>query len=106
MMDKMTTKFVGTIEFLDSKNNLTGMRAFAILNSIDDKIVSAIPIELFEGGNVQFHQPIETDEFEVISIDGDKIDDLMSFISSVLSEDEVESRTDEITLDDFVSAEE
>lgn len=37
---------------------------------------------------------------------GDKIDDLMSFISSVLSEDKVESRTDEITLDDFVSAEE
>lgn len=99
--------FVGTIEFIDSKNNLTGLRTFAILrgNSEDD-IVNAIPIELFEGGNVQFHQPIETDEFEVISINGDKIDDLMSFISSVLSEDEVESRTDEITLDDFVSAEE
>ena len=31
---------------------------------------------------------------------------MMSFISSILSEDEVESRTDEITLDDFVSAEE
>lgn len=99
--------FVGTIEFIDSKNNLTGLRTFAILrgNSEDD-IFNAIPIELFEGGNVQFHQPIETDEFEVISIDGDKIDDLMSFISSVLSEDEVESRTDEITLDDFVSADE
>lgn len=97
--------FVGSIEFIDSKNNLTGLRTFAILrgNSEDD-IINAIPIELFEGGNVQFHQPIETDEFEVISIDGDKIDDLMSFISSVLSEDEVESRTDEITLDDFVSA--
>lgn len=96
--------FVGSIEFIDSKNNLTGLRTFAILrgNSEDD-IINAIPIELFEGGNVQFHQPIETDEFEVISIDGDKIDDLMSFISSVLSEDEVESRTDEITLDDFVS---
>lgn len=97
--------FVGSIEFVDSKNNLTGLRTFAILrgNSEND-IINAIPIELFEGGNVQFHQPIETDEFEVVSIDGDRIDDLMSFISSVLSEDEVESRTDEITLDDFVSA--
>lgn len=103
-MDKKN--FIGTIEFLDSKGNETNLRAFAILNSIDDEIVSAIPIEIFEGGNVQFHQPIGTDEFEVISIDGDKIDDMMSFISSVLSEDEVESRTDEITLDDFVSAEE
>lgn len=99
--------FVGTIELIDSKNNLTGLRTFAILrgNSEDD-IINAIPIELFEGGNVQFHQPIGTDEFKIISIDGDKIDDLMSFISSVLSEDEVESRTDEITLDDFVSADE
>lgn len=97
--------FVGSIEFIDSKNNLTGLRTFAILrgNSEDD-IINAIPIELFEGGNVQFHQPIGTDEFEIISIDGDKIDDLMSFISSVLSEDKVESRTDEITLNDFVSA--
>lgn len=97
--------FIGTIEFIDSKNNLTGLRTFAILrgNSEDD-IINAIPIELFEGGNVQFHQPIETYEFEVISIDGDKIDDLMSFISSVLSESEVESRTDKIELDDFVSA--
>lgn len=97
--------FVGSIEFVDSKNNLTGLRTFAILrgNSEND-IISAIPIELFEGGNVQFHQPIETDEFEVISIDGDKIDDLMNFISLVLSENEVESRTDKITLDDFVSA--
>lgn len=104
MKDKMTTKFVGTIEFLDSKGNETNLRAFAILNSIDDEIVSAIPIEIFEGGDVTFHQPIEDSEFKVISIDGDKIDDMMSFISSVLSEDEVESRTDEITLDDFVSA--
>lgn len=104
---KELKNFVGTIEFLDGKNNLTGLRTFAILrgNSEDD-IINAIPIELFEGGNVQFHQPIETDEFEVISINGDKIDDLMSFISSVLSEDKVESRTDEITLDDFVPAEE
>ena len=97
--------FIGTIEFIDSKNNLTGMRAFAILRGTsEDDIINAIPIELFEGGNVQFHQPIETDEFEVISIDGDKIDDLMDFVSSTLSEFEVESRTDEITLDDFVSA--
>lgn len=97
--------FVGTIEFIDSKNNLTGLRAFAILrgNSEDD-IANAIPIELFEGGNVQFHQPIEIDEFEVISIDGDKIDDLMNFVSSTLSESEVESRTDKITLDDFEPA--
>lgn len=99
--------FIGSIEFVDSKNNLTGLRTFAILrgNSEDD-IINAIPIELFEGGNVQFHQPIEDSEFKVISIDGNKIDDMMSFISSVLSEDEVESRTDEITLDDFISAEE
>ena len=104
MMDKKN--FIGTIEFLDSKGNETNLRAFAILNSIDDEIVSAIPIEIFEGGNVTFHQTIEDSEFKVISIDGNKIDDMMSFISSVLSEDEVESRTDEITLDDFVSAEE
>lgn len=97
--------FIGTIEFIDSKNNLTGMRAFAILRGTsEDDIINAIPIELFEGGNVQFHQPIETDEFEVISINGDKIDDLMGFVSSTLSESEVESRTDKITLDDFVSA--
>lgn len=103
----MEKNFVGTIEFIDSKKNLTGMRAFAILRGTsEDDIINAIPIELFEGGNVQFHQPIETDEFKVVSIDGDKIDDLMSFISSVLSESEVESRTDKIKLDDFVSAEE
>ncbi|MDU7058268.1 MAG: hypothetical protein E6337_08525 [Ligilactobacillus salivarius] len=105
MMDKMTTKFVGTIEFLDSKGNETNLRVLAILNSINDEIISAIPIEIFEGGNVTFHQTIENNEFKVISIDGDKIDDMMSFISSVLSEDETESRN-EITLDDFVSAEE
>lgn len=98
--------FVGTIEYMDGDVE-TGMRSYAVLNGTsEDDIVNAIPIEMFAGGNVQFHQPIETDEFEVISIDGDKIDDLMSFISSVLSEDKVESRTDEITLDDFVSAEE
>lgn len=97
--------FVGSIEFVDSKNNLTGLRAFAILRGTsEDDIINAIPIELFEGGNVQFHQPIETNEFEVISIDGDKIDDLMGLVSSTLSESEVESRTDKITLDDFISA--
>lgn len=103
MMDKMTTKFVGTIEFLDE--NETGMRVFAILNSIDDEIISATPIEIFEGGNVTFHHPIEFDKFEVISIDGDKISDLMDFIS-LEKPAPVAGKTGEITLDDFVSAEE
>lgn len=102
MMDKK--KFVGTIEFLDSKSNETNLRVFAILNSIDDEIVSAIPVEIFAGGNVQFHQPIEDNEFKVISIDGDKISDLMDCIP--LEKPTVEDKTDEITLDDFVSAEE
>lgn len=101
---EMATKFVGTIEFLDENEIETGMRAFAILNSIDDEIVSATPIEIFEGGNVTFHHPIGFDEFEVISIDGDKIDDLMGFIS--LGKTAVAGKTGEITLDDFVSAEE
>lgn len=71
---------VGTIEFIDSKGNLTNLRAFAILNTVDDEIISAIPVEISQGGNVQFHQTIEPDEFKVISIDGDKISDLMDFI--------------------------
>lgn len=101
-MDKK--KFIGTIEFVDSKDNETGLRVFAILNSIDDEIVSAIPVEIFAGGNVTFHQTIEDNEFKVISVDGDKISDLMDFIP--LEKPTVEGKTDEITLDDFASAEE
>lgn len=72
---------VGTIEFIDSKGNLTNLRAFAILNTVgDEEVVSAIPVEISQGGNVQFHQTIEPDEFKVISIDGDTINDLMDFI--------------------------
>lgn len=104
MMDKMTTKkFIGTIEFLDENETETGMRVFAILNSIDDEIVSAIPIEMFAGGKIEFHQTIEDDEFKVISIDGDKISDLMDFIP-LEKPTPVEDKADEITLDDFVSA--
>lgn len=99
------TKFVGTIEFLDENETETGMRAFAILNSIDDEIVSAIPVEMFAGGKIKFHQTIEDNEFKVISVDGDKISDLMDFIP-LEKPTPVESRIDEITLDDFVSAEE
>lgn len=95
--------FIGTIEFIDSNNNLTGMRAFAILRGTsEDDIINAIPIEMFAGGKVIFHQVIEDDEFKVISVDGDKIDDLMDFIP--LEKPIVEDKTDEITLDDFVSA--
>lgn len=98
------TKFIGTIEFLDGKNNLTGLRTFAILNSVDSEIISAIPVEIFAGGNVQFHQLIKNNEFEVISIDGDKISDLMDYIP--LEKPTVEDKTDEIALGDFASAEE
>lgn len=73
-------KFIGTIEFIDSKGNLTNLKAFAILNSVDNEIVSAIPVEMFQGGKVQFHPTIEPDEFKVISIDGDKINDLLDFV--------------------------
>lgn len=98
--------FMGTIEFIDSNNNLTGMRAFAILRGTsEDDIINAIPIEMFAGGKVIFHQVIEDDEFKVISIDGDKISDLMDFIP-LEKPTPVEDKTDEITLDDFVSAEE
>ena len=97
---------MGTIEFIDSNNNLTGMRAFAILRGTsEDDIIKAIPIEMFAGGKVIFHQVIEDDEFKVISIDGDKISDLMDFIP-LEKPTPVEDKTDEITLDDFVSAEE
>lgn len=95
--------FVGTIEFLDENKEETGMRVFAILNGTsEDDIVNAIPIEMFAGGKIEFHQTIEDDEFKVISIDGDKISDLMDFIP--LEKPTVEDKTDEITLDDFVSA--
>lgn len=98
--------FMGTIEFIDSNNNLTGMRAFAILRGTsEDDIINAIPIEMFAGGKVIFHQVIEDDEFKVISIDGDKISGLMDFIP-LEKPTPVEDKTDEITLDDFVSAEE
>ena len=100
---KELKKFIGTIEFLDSKGNETNLRVFAILNSIDDEVVSAIPIEMFAGGKIVFHQTIEDDEFKVISIDGDRISDLMDFIP-LEKPIPVEDKTDEITLDDFVSA--
>lgn len=73
-------KFIGTIEFIDSKGNLTNLKAFAILNSVDNEIVSAIPVEMFNDGKIEFHQTIKDDEFKVISIDGDKISDLLDFI--------------------------
>lgn len=73
-------KFIGTIEFIDSKGNLTNLRAFAILNSVDNEIFSAIPVEMFGNGKIEFHQTIEPDEFKVISIDGDKISDLLDFV--------------------------
>lgn len=73
-------KMVGTIEFIDSKGNLTNLKAFAILNMAGDEVVSAIPVETLADGQVIFHQVIKDDEFKVISIDGDKIDDLMNFI--------------------------
>lgn len=96
--------FIGTIELLDNANGLTGLRAFAILNSVDSEIISAIPVEFFAGGNVQFHQLIEDNRFEVVSIDGDKISDLMDYIP--LEKPTVEDKTVEIALGDFASAEE
>lgn len=77
---KKMKKFIGTIEFIDGKGNLTNLRAFAILNSVDNEIVGAIPVEMFDNGKIEFHQTIKDDEFKVISIDGDKISDLMDFI--------------------------
>ena len=77
---KNIKKVVGTIEFIDGKGNLTNLKTFAILNTVDDEVVSAIPVETLAGGQVIFHQAIGDDEFKVISVDGDKIDDLMSFI--------------------------
>lgn len=77
---KNMKKFIGTIEFIDSKGNLTNLRAFAILNNVDNKIVSAIPVEMFGNGKIEFHQIIKDDEFKVISIDGDKISDLLDFV--------------------------
>lgn len=77
---KNMKKFIGTIEFIDSKGNLTNLRAFAILNSVDNEIVSAIPVETFGNGKIEFHQTIKDDEFKVISIDGDKISDLLDFV--------------------------
>lgn len=95
---KDMNKFIGTIEFIDGKGNLTGLRVFAILNSIgDDEIVSAIPIEMFDNGKIEFHQTIEPDEFKVISINGDKISDLLDFVP--LKKSIVKDENDEVTVD-------
>ena len=97
-------KVTGVIEFIDRKGNLTNLKAFAILNMAGDEVVSAIPVEILEGGQVIFHQVIKDDEFKVIFIGGDTIDHLMDLIP--LEKPKAEDKADEVTVDDFSSADE
>lgn len=98
--------FIGTIQFLDEDGNETEMRSYAVLNGTDeDNIVSAIPFDMFEGGKVEFHQTVQIEDFKVISISGDKITDLMNYISMIRMSAEEDTGTEkEISLDDFEPA--
>lgn len=98
--------FVGTIEFLGKDGNETEMRSYAVLNGKDeDNIVSAIPFDMFEGGEVKFHQTIQIEDFKVVSISGDKISDLLGYISMITMNTEEDTGTEkEISLDDFEPA--
>ena len=98
--------FVGTIEYLDNDGNETGMRSYAVLNGTgEDNIVSAIPFEMFQGGKVEFHQTVQIEDFKIVSISGDKITDLMNYISMIRMSAEEDAGTEkEISLDDFEPA--
>lgn len=98
--------FVGTIEFLDKDGNETKMRSYAVLNGTDeDNIVSAIPFDMFEGGKVEFHKTVQIEDFKIISISGDKITDLMSYISAIRMDAEEDTGTEkELSLGDFKPA--
>lgn len=99
--------FVGIIEYMDGDVE-TGIKHYAVLNGTDeDNIVSAIPLNMFEGGKVEFHKTVQIEDFKVISISGDKITDLMNYISTIRMNAEEDTGTEkEISLDDFEPAEE
>lgn len=99
--------FVGIIEYMDGDTE-TGMQSYAVLNGTDeDNIVSAIPFDMFEGGKVVFHKTVQTEDFKIISISGDKISDLMNYISTIrmnVGEKKDKGKEKELSLDDFEPA--
>lgn len=75
----MTNKnFIGTIECE------TKAKALAILKATSGgDVVSAIPFEIFDtlqGERIQFHLPIKANQFKVLSVKGDTIDDLINIV--------------------------
>lgn len=75
----MTNKnFVGTIECE------TKMKTLAILKATSGgDVVSATPFEIFDmlqGKRIQFCLPIKANQFKVLSVEGDSVDDLINLI--------------------------
>lgn len=77
----MTNKnFIGTIE---SETRAKILAVLKVTNGGD--VVSAIPFEIFDtlqGKKIQFHLPIKANRFEVLSVEGDTIDDLINIIEA------------------------
>lgn len=99
--------FVGIIEYMDGDVE-TGIKHYAVLNGTDeDNIVSAIPFDMFEGGKVEFHKTVQIEDFKVVSISGDKITDLMNYISTIrmnAGKKKDKGKEKELSLDDFKPA--
>ena len=72
----MTNKnFIGTIECEAKTKSLAVLK---VTNGGD--VVSAIPFETFDtlqGKRIQYHLPIKANQFKVLSVEGDTIDDLI-----------------------------
>lgn len=75
----MTNKnFIGTIECVDRLKILAILK---VTNGGD--VASAIPFEIFDtlqGKGIQFHLPIKANQFKVLSVEGDSVNDLMNSI--------------------------
>lgn len=75
----MTNKnFIGTIECETKAKTLAILK---VTNGGD--VVSAIPFEIFDtlqGKRIQFHLPIKANQFKVLSVEGDTIDDLINIV--------------------------
>lgn len=74
--------FVGTIECVDGWGK--GLKNRAILKA-DHRgdVVSAIPFTTFDrlqGKGIQFGLPIKANQFKVLSVEGDTIDDLIDIV--------------------------
>ena len=70
--------FIGMIECMDRLKILAILK---VTNGGD--VVSAIPFEIFDmlqGKRIQFYLPIKANEFKVLSVEGDSVDDLMNII--------------------------